>query len=74
VEDDRQRLAQRESRDAQGDGSRGLGVDERPSEQIVGVVVHCFLLGRIVDLLEDILHHRRRFGAPPMGVRSGAWA
>ena len=39
VEDDGQRVAQREAGDAQGDGGRGLGVDERPPEQIVGVVV-----------------------------------
>ena len=75
VEDDRQRVAQREALDAQRDGSRRLGVDERPAEQIVGVVVaHGVLLDGLSTssptfstIAAAMSTHRS------MGVGSAAW-
>jgi hypothetical protein len=41
MEDDGERLAQRQSGDAQGDRSRSVGVDQRSAKQLVGwVLVH----------------------------------
>jgi hypothetical protein len=41
VEDDGQRLAQREAADAQGDGGRRLGLEERSPQEVVGVAGAC---------------------------------